>query len=128
MRKPLIQILAARGYNVLEARDGAEAIRVSQGYAGPIHLMVSDILMDGMSGVELAERLSFKRPEMRVLFATGYPAGLAEKRQPRPRGRAAAQETLQRPRAGAEGARGPGERGLTRALLLRVYFCYKPVA
>jgi two-component system, cell cycle sensor histidine kinase and response regulator CckA len=78
VRKPLIQILAARGYNVLEARDGAEAIRVSQSYTGPIHLMVSDILMDGMSGVELAERLSFKRPEMRVLFATGYPAGLAE--------------------------------------------------
>jgi two-component system, cell cycle sensor histidine kinase and response regulator CckA len=78
VRKPLMQIMAARGYNVLEARDGAEAIRVSQSYAGPIHLMVTDILMDGMSGVELAERLSFKRPEMRVLFATGYPAGLAE--------------------------------------------------
>jgi hypothetical protein len=40
--------------------------------------MVTDILMEGMSGVELAERLSFKRPEMRVLFATGYPAGLTE--------------------------------------------------
>jgi response regulator RpfG family c-di-GMP phosphodiesterase len=73
-----VQILAARGYNVLEARDGAEAIRISQSHPGPIHLMVTDILMDGMSGVELAERLSFKRPEMRVLFATGYPAGLAE--------------------------------------------------
>jgi two-component system cell cycle sensor histidine kinase/response regulator CckA len=78
VRRPLIQILTARGYKILEARDGAEAIRVSQGYAGPIHLMVTDILMDGMSGVELAERLSFKRPEMRVLFATGYPAGLGE--------------------------------------------------
>jgi two-component system cell cycle sensor histidine kinase/response regulator CckA len=78
VRKPLMQILAARGYNVLEARHGAEAIRVSQSYPGPIHLMVTDILMDGMSGVELAERLAFKRPEMRVLFATGYPAGLAE--------------------------------------------------
>ncbi len=78
VRKPLMQILAARGYNVLEARDGAEAIRVSQTYSGPIHLMVTDILMDGMTGVELAERLAFKRPEMRVLFATGYPAGLAE--------------------------------------------------
>jgi two-component system, cell cycle sensor histidine kinase and response regulator CckA len=78
VRRPLMQILAARGYKILEARDGAEAIRVSQGYSGPIHLMVTDILMDGMSGVELAERLSFKRPEMRVLFATGYPAGLAE--------------------------------------------------
>jgi signal transduction histidine kinase len=78
VRKPLVQILTSRGYNVLEAADAAEAIRISQSHPGPIHLMVTDILMDGMSGVELAERLSFKRPEMRVLFATGYPAGLTE--------------------------------------------------
>ncbi|HEV8581758.1 MAG TPA: ATP-binding protein [Thermoanaerobaculia bacterium] len=78
VRKPLVQILANRGYNVLEAADAAEAIQISQSHPGPIHLMVTDILMEGMSGVELAERLSFKRPEMRVLFATGYPAGLTE--------------------------------------------------
>jgi two-component system, cell cycle sensor histidine kinase and response regulator CckA len=78
VRKPLVQILASRGYNVLEAADAVEAIQISQGHPGPIHLMVTDILMDGMSGVELAERMSFKRPEMRVLFATGYPAGLTE--------------------------------------------------
>jgi two-component system, cell cycle sensor histidine kinase and response regulator CckA len=78
VRKPLVQILEGHGYNVLEAADAAEAIRISQSHSGPIHLMVTDILMDGMSGVELAERLAFKRPEMRVLFATGYPAGLAE--------------------------------------------------
>ncbi len=78
VRKPLVQILTSRGYNVLEAADAAEAVQISQGHPGPIHLMVTDILMEGMSGVELAERLSFKRPEMRVLFATGYPAGLTE--------------------------------------------------
>jgi signal transduction histidine kinase/CheY-like chemotaxis protein len=78
VRKPLAQILAGRGYNVLAAADALEAIQISQGYSGPIHLMITDILMDGLSGVELAERLSFKRPEMRVLFATGYPAGLTE--------------------------------------------------
>ena len=78
VRKPLMQILANRGYNVLEAADAAEAIDISQRHTGPIHLMVTDILMDGLSGVELAERLSFRRPEMRVLFATGYPAGLTE--------------------------------------------------
>ena len=78
VRKPLVQILTSRGYNVLEAADAAEAVQISQGHPGPIHLMVTDILMDGMSGVELAERLAFKRPEMRVLFATGYPAGLTE--------------------------------------------------
>jgi two-component system, cell cycle sensor histidine kinase and response regulator CckA len=78
VRQPLIQILANRGYNVLAAADALEAIQISQSHPGPIHLMITDILMDGLSGVELAERLSFKRPEMRVLFATGYPAGLTE--------------------------------------------------
>ncbi|HEX4495234.1 MAG TPA: ATP-binding protein [Thermoanaerobaculia bacterium] len=78
VRQPLAQILANRGYNVLAAADALEAIQISQAYAGPIHLMITDILMDGLSGVELAERLAFQRPEMRVLFATGYPAGLTE--------------------------------------------------
>jgi two-component system, cell cycle sensor histidine kinase and response regulator CckA len=78
VRQPLVQILGNRGYKVLAAADALEAIQISQAHPGPIHLMITDILMDGMSGVELAERLSFKRPEMRVLFATGYPAGLTE--------------------------------------------------
>ena len=78
VRSPLMQILASRGYNVLEAADALEAIQISQSHPGPIHLMITDILMDGMSGVELADRLAFKRPEMQVLFATGYPAGLTE--------------------------------------------------
>jgi CheY-like chemotaxis protein len=79
VRKPLLQILEARGYNVLEAADADQAMNISKSHPGPIHLMVTDILMDGMNGVELAERLAFKRPEMKVLFATGYPAGLAER-------------------------------------------------
>ncbi|HVS00858.1 MAG TPA: ATP-binding protein [Thermoanaerobaculia bacterium] len=79
VRKPLRQILEARGYQVLEAADASQAMDISQSHHGPIHLMVTDILMSGMNGVELAERLSFKRPEMKVLFATGYPAGLAER-------------------------------------------------
>jgi CheY-like chemotaxis protein len=79
VRKPLLQILESRGYNVLEAADADQAMNISKSHTGPIHLMVTDILMDGMNGVELAERLAFKRPEMKVLFATGYPAGLAER-------------------------------------------------
>jgi signal transduction histidine kinase len=78
VRRPLQQILGSRGYQVLAAADALEAIQISQAHVGPIHLMITDILMDGLSGVELAERLSFKRPEMRVLFATGYPAGITE--------------------------------------------------
>ncbi|HEX9671473.1 MAG TPA: response regulator, partial [Thermoanaerobaculia bacterium] len=78
VRKPLAEILANRGYKVLDAADAAQALTLSQGHRGPIHLMVTDVLMAGMSGVELADRLSFQRPEMKVLFATGYPAGLTE--------------------------------------------------
>jgi two-component system cell cycle sensor histidine kinase/response regulator CckA len=78
VRKPLAELLKLRGYNVLEAADGPQAIQLSERHRGPIHLMVTDVLMGNMSGVELAERLAFKRPEMKVLFATGYPAGLAE--------------------------------------------------
>lgn len=78
VRRPISEILKGRGYNVLEAADGAQALEISQQHNGPIHLMVTDILMGGMSGVELAEKLSYDRAEMKVLFATGYPAGLAE--------------------------------------------------
>jgi two-component system cell cycle sensor histidine kinase/response regulator CckA len=79
VRKPQTEILAARGYQVLEAADASQALALCRSHKGPIHLMVTDILMNGMSGVELAERLAFERPEMKVLFATGYPAGLAER-------------------------------------------------
>lgn len=79
IRKPLVESLESQGYTVLEAGDGNEAIRISQSHPGPIHLMVTDLLMQGMDGVELAERLAFKRPEMKVLYATGYPAGVAER-------------------------------------------------
>jgi signal transduction histidine kinase len=79
VRKPQAEILSARGYQVLEAGDAAQAMALCRRHKGPIHLMVTDILMNGMSGVELAERLAFERPEMKVLFATGYPAGLQER-------------------------------------------------
>lgn len=78
VRRPLHEILKAYGYNVLEAADAAQALEISKRHQGPIHLMVTDILMGSMSGVELAEQLSYDRAGMKVLFATGYPAGLAE--------------------------------------------------
>jgi two-component system, cell cycle sensor histidine kinase and response regulator CckA len=78
VRRPLLEILKAHGYNVLEAADAAQALEISKRHTGPIHIMVTDILMGSMSGVELAEQLSYDRAGMKVLFATGYPAGLAE--------------------------------------------------
>jgi CheY-like chemotaxis protein len=60
------------GYAVLEARHGQEAIDLSQRHAGPIQLMVTDVVMPQMSGRELAQQLARTRPDMRVLFMSGY--------------------------------------------------------
>ena len=65
-------VLLAEGYTVLEARDGEEASRVAQQCQGPIHLLVTDVVMPGMSGPQLAELLARERPELRVLFVSGY--------------------------------------------------------
>jgi CheY-like chemotaxis protein len=67
------KILQNKGYAVLEARQGHEALQICKDHQGPIHLMVTDVVMPHMSGSELAERLATLRPELRVLFMSGYP-------------------------------------------------------
>ncbi len=64
--------LRARGYHVLEASNGSEALAVAAEHNGPIHLMVTDVVMPLMGGVELAANLARTRPEMRVLYTSGY--------------------------------------------------------
>lgn len=67
------EALQERGYSVIEARHGAEAILLSQNYPDPIHLMLTDVVMPGMSGLDLAFRLRASRPSMKVLYMSGYP-------------------------------------------------------
>ncbi len=64
--------LEARGYTVLDAADGPSAIELSRRHSGVIDALVTDVVMPGMSGRELAERLAPTRPEMKVLYTSGY--------------------------------------------------------
>ena len=72
VRQASRQFLTRSGYTVLEATDGEDGLRASREHAGPIHLMITDVVMPRMGGPQLAERLADERPEMKVLFVSGY--------------------------------------------------------
>ncbi len=72
VRAVVREILEMSGYHVLEARHGAEALEISERHQGPIHIMVTDVVMPQMSGRELAQRLAPVRPDMKVLYMSGY--------------------------------------------------------
>jgi len=65
-------LLENGGYRVLAAESGMEAIKLAERWDQPIDLLLTDVVMPGMSGRELADRLAVKRPEMKVLYMSGY--------------------------------------------------------
>jgi CheY-like chemotaxis protein len=66
------RILSSAGYTVLDANSGDEALAVLAAHTGPLHLLLTDVVMPGMSGRDLATRVVGMRPGIRVLFASGY--------------------------------------------------------
>jgi two-component system, cell cycle sensor histidine kinase and response regulator CckA len=72
VREMAVEILQECGYQVLQAKDGPDALELAHQHASEIHLMLTDVVMPRMSGRELAEQLTPLRPDMRVLYMSGY--------------------------------------------------------
>jgi PAS domain S-box-containing protein len=72
LRATAHQILERYGYTVLDAPSSTAALTLARSCAGPIHLLLTDVVMPGMSGRELAERFTAKRPGVKVLYMSGY--------------------------------------------------------
>ncbi|HVY61334.1 MAG TPA: PAS domain S-box protein, partial [Planctomycetota bacterium] len=72
------RILEMTGYRVLAARSGADALLLSGGHAGPIHALVTDVIMPELSGRDVAERMVRLRPGIKVLFLSGYAGAVEE--------------------------------------------------
>ena len=75
VRLLLTQVLTDYGYRLLEASNGQEALRLVAVTRDPIHILVTDVVMPQMTGPALAERLRRQRPDLRVLFMSGYAEG-----------------------------------------------------
>ena len=72
VRRLASRVLRARGYRVLEASDGVEALQLMDRLGGGLDLVLTDIIMPGLSGPALVQRLLPATPELKVLYITGY--------------------------------------------------------
>jgi len=72
VRKLVLAILAKYQYRTLEASSGGEALSMVENHSGPIHLMLTDLIMPGMTGKQSADQLRLVRPELKVLYMSGY--------------------------------------------------------
>ena len=76
VRQLAVESLERRGYHVLSAPSGEEALKLAAAHDGTIHLLISDVVMPGIKGPELADRLRQLRPGIRVLLMSGYAADI----------------------------------------------------
>jgi two-component system cell cycle sensor histidine kinase/response regulator CckA len=72
IRRLIQRILQQQGFHVIEASDGAEALKVASAYAEPVDLLLTDVIMPKVNGLVLAQLLSQERPGIGVLYMSGY--------------------------------------------------------
>ncbi|MFW6049624.1 MAG: hybrid sensor histidine kinase/response regulator [Myxococcota bacterium] len=82
LRRATRRVLRRMGYEVLEASSGPDALRVARSHGGPIHLLLTDVVMPEMGGPELAEALVAERRNVRVLFSSGYSGDVVARQAP----------------------------------------------
>ena len=66
------EMLEGQGFEILDALDAEDAVRVAVAYSGPIHLLLTDVVMPGASGQDLAQMLGLQRPDLRVLYMSSF--------------------------------------------------------
>jgi CheY-like chemotaxis protein len=72
VRKLVRETLESKGYKVLEADNGESALQIVSAHRGEIHMLITDVVMPGMSGRELSARLCALHPQTKVLYLSGY--------------------------------------------------------
>jgi PAS domain S-box-containing protein len=88
------EIFRGKGYTVLDAPNGASALEITRRHAGPIDLLVTDLVMPGMNGIELAEKVTAARPGTPVLYMSGYAEDARKQLGRMARGRAFLQKPI----------------------------------
>ena len=76
LQKLVATLLHKCGYNVIVAANGKEALQKARDFQGMIHLLLSDVEMPGMTGIELAIQLNQERPDTKILLISGVPSGM----------------------------------------------------
>ncbi|TAN24591.1 MAG: response regulator [Acidobacteria bacterium] len=83
VRRLVVELLLRAGFQVLAAANGELALETARTYAGPIHLLISDVAMPAMTGLELARRIGNLYPQIKILLVSGYsdPAAIDDLKQ-----------------------------------------------
>jgi CheY-like chemotaxis protein len=119
VRRASAEFLALQGYNVLEAKDGVDALATTKRHSAPIHLVLTDVVTPNMSGGELAEQIRRVRPGNEIAFRFRI-RGPNRSRPQSPRfGKQFSAETLHAERAGGEDSRDPAHRAGSDSVVRR---------